>query len=515
MNRPAGVPSSSSLAVHRAASPGFAGPSRLTAPAASASLSHSSAPAGPADHPGVAGFREPSGLAGPAGAPGAPMSSGTVGRPGTAGSEPGEPTFPELLRYHRLRAGLTQRALADLSTVSPRTIRDLESGRANARTQTIYLLADGLRLQGPMRELFVRSSLSGRGTPPSAVTPAVRAPGGGWPGARLHPMLGRDVEVRALSQALTAGRRRAVVLSGLPGVGKTCLAAGIAESLAAANGWPVRWAGATEAMAGSGLTPDPGDVTAIDPRRGPGRGDVLLVLDGVPEHPTADLVEDLLARRPGLHVLVTSRDPWSLAGVPVAVVGPLAVPAEMPADPAAPGTAGPAGAAEAMAYPAVRLLLDRLAQVRPGLVLDAGDREAAVRLCRRVDGLPLAIEVAASRGRVLSPRQLADLPTGDLLALTVPGRTITLGDTLAQALDDLAPGHRTLLSDLARPQRTWSVAEAATMLARPLDCTIDGLDTLIGRGLVQASHGSAVTALHVPNLIRALLRRTARPALAG
>src|SRR5208282_4004737 len=70
-----------------------------------------------------------------------------------------DPTFHEILRSHRNLAGLTQQALADLSTISPRTIRDLEAGRANARKQTIHLLADALRLHGVVRETFVHAGL--------------------------------------------------------------------------------------------------------------------------------------------------------------------------------------------------------------------------------------------------------------------------------------------------------------------------------------------------------------------
>jgi len=108
---------------------------------------------------------------------------------------PAQP-FPGLLRHHRIRNGLTQRALADLSTVSPRAIRDLESGRANARTQTIHLLADGLRLQGAVREHFVQASLSRRPTGPFDDDLGGTAPG---PGTALP---GRDAEARGLTEVL-------------------------------------------------------------------------------------------------------------------------------------------------------------------------------------------------------------------------------------------------------------------------------------------------------------------------
>jgi transcriptional regulator with XRE-family HTH domain len=418
----------------------------------------------------------------------------------------GDPSFPELLRFHRLRAGLTQRALADLSTVSPRAIRDLESGRANARTQTIHLLADGLRLQGPLRDLFVRASLSRRGVSPFPVSPP----------DRLDPILGRAAEAQALADILTPGRRRVVTLSGLPGVGKSRLAVEIAARLAAAGDRPAIWAS---------------DADAPELGRRLGGSAVLVVLDGVAAPRPASAVAELLACCPGVRVLATSRIPWRLPGVQAAVVGPLAVPPASALTAAVPqvlsaltscGQVGalrlPAAAVDLASYPSVRLLVERLTDVRPGLALSAAEVEAAARLCRRVDGLPLAIEAVARRGRVLSLRQLSELPDADLLDLGLPGapafsgltgRPGTLGAVLAGALDGLGSAHLALLRDLAQPDRVWTVPEAATLLARPLQRTIDGLDTLIGHGLVQASQGAREITLHVPNLVRAVLGRAA------
>lgn len=380
-----------------------------------------------------------------------------------------DPFFPELLRYHRLRAGLTQRALADLSTVSPRAIRDLEAGRANARTQTIHLLADGLRLEGPMRELFVRASLTGRGVGPPRVSGAPGAPS----------ILGRDAEAEALTEVLASGRRRVVVLSGLPGAGKTRLAYEIADRLAAARDWPAVWA----------------EEDLTDAARRIGGADALVVLDG---RRSATGVNDLLARCPGVRILATSRVPWRLPGVHAAVVGPLAVPPELSLFGAP---------AEVASYPAVRLLVERVAEVRPGFAPTPSELAAAASLCRRVDGLPLALEVVAGHGRLLSLGQLADLSTEELLGLGLPGRQGSLGALLAGALREVEPAHVALLRGLARPGRVWTVAEATSVLGRPLERTIDGLDSLIGHGLLHAFPGTHVVSLHVPGLVRAMLRR--------
>ncbi|GAB1642133.1 helix-turn-helix domain-containing protein [Krasilnikovia sp. MM14-A1259] len=434
--------------------------------------------------------------------------SAALGRP-AAGARPGggeaDRPFPELLRHHRIRAGLTQRALADLSTVSPRAIRDLEAGRANARTQTIHLLADGLRLHGMMRELFVRASLSRRRTSPFDDGAVMAAP------RPVDALLGRDVELGALVDVLASGRRRTVALSGLAGVGKTRLAADIAARLSARHGWPVLWAGRDPRAADAGtagplarslralVEADNPDVAPI--RQLLGRHEAVLVVDGVARAQTSRAVEDLLAYCPGLRVVGTARTPVRLAGVPATVVAPLPTPP--------PGW--PTGSAldDLTDVPSVRLLVDRLAEVRPGFVLTRADAGAAAEICRRLDGLPLALEIVAGRGRVLALRQLADLPTADLLDLTLPARAGeapgTLGGLLRAGLDALQPGHRALLAALARRPRPWTVTDAAAVLRRSPEELLDDLDVLIGHGLLLVVHGASATELRVPHLVRGLL----------
>ena len=124
---------------------------------------------------------------------------------------------------------------------------------------------------------------------------------------------------------------------------------------------------------------------------------LLLVVDNC-EHlvaAAAALVDHLLARCPGLSVLATSREPLGIAGEVLHPVGPLAVPD---------GEVSPAGA---LAYPAVRLLADRGAAARPGFTVDEATLGPVLRICRALDGLPLAIELAAARFHALSPGQVA------------------------------------------------------------------------------------------------------------
>ncbi|MDT0570082.1 hypothetical protein RM704_21850 [Streptomyces sp. DSM 3412] len=128
---------------------------------------------------------------------------------------------------------------------------------------------------------------------------------------------------------------------------------------------------------------------------------MLLILDNC-EHvvdAAAHLVDHLLRRCPGLTVLATSREPLGVPGELLRPVEPLAEPH------------------------ALRLLADRGAAARPGFTVDA-DPEAAAEICRRLDGLPLAIELAAARLRMLTPRQIADRLDDRFRLLTSGSRTV-------------------------------------------------------------------------------------------
>ncbi|MFJ7269904.1 helix-turn-helix domain-containing protein [Streptomyces sp. NPDC099050] len=421
------------------------------------------------------------------------------------------PSFPELLRFKRVQAGLTQRTLADLSTISPRTIRALESGRVNARMQTVRLLADALGLEGLARELFVTAGLGGGGPAPVGAEPCPAVP------RSVNALLGRDVEVRAMVGALESDHRRMISISGLAGVGKSRVAAETAARLSSRRGWPVLWIGSgTVAPAGPGTAFGPllrslrllvesgaQDVSAVC--RLIGRHELLLVLDGVADARDPVGVEELLAYCPGIRVVSTSRAPWNVAGVQGTVLAPLAVPG-----PDGEGAGVGPGCLDVLtAVPSVRLLVDRLSEVRPGFVLDLADAMAAVRLCRTLDGLPAALEAAAAGCGVLSLRRLADMPAAELLELPSAARPVgapgTIGCPIRSGVERLDPGPRKLLGELAEFDTALTVCEAAEALRRPMNQVVDGLGTLTGGGFVRAAHGEAETRLHLPNLVRAAL----------
>lgn len=423
--------------------------------------------------------------------------------------------FPMLLRSCRVQAGLTQQALADLSMVSSRTIRDLEAGRASARPKTVFLLADGLQLKGPGRDRFVNAGLTRRHTPFGADFSPV-AP------RRVDAMHGRDREVRALVEVLESGRRRMVSICGLAGVGKTRIAAEIAAQLSARR-WPVLWIG-TEPLALKGNGNAFGSLPrAFQPLIESAATDLsllcqvigqqraLIVLDGIADAVVPSGVDELLAYCPGVRVVSTSRVPWDGSGLQPTVIPPLTVP----------GPEWETGHSlrELAAVPSVRLLVDRLSEIAPGFELGPGNADAATDMCRNLDGLPLALETMAGRFRVLSLQQLAGVAVADLLDLTVPaspGREPeTIAGMLCWSVDRLTVGQRVFLRELARMERGWTAPDVARVLGWPLDKVIDELGVLTGYGLVGATRGERETALHVPNLLRALLRRAEQRPMPG
>lgn len=229
--------------------------------------------------------------------------------------------------------------------------------------------------------------------------------------APLDTFVGRREELAALARL---GTDRLVSLVGPAGAGKTRLAVQHVSKRADQTWWAALApaSGATQAIYHAvGAHPLPNRsvrdavIAEIEQHRRP-----LLVLDNC-EHlllDVGDVVTELLASCPRLRVLVTSREPLRLAGEQVFAVGELELP---PAD---------AGLAEALRHDAVVLFRDRAVSVDRSFEVDASNVADVVAVCRSLDGMPLAIELAARRITVLSPADiLARL--GDRLALLTGG----------------------------------------------------------------------------------------------
>jgi predicted ATPase/DNA-binding CsgD family transcriptional regulator len=210
---------------------------------------------------------------------------------------------------------------------------------------------------------------------------------------------------------------------------------------------------------------------------------LLLILDTC-EHivdACAALVHQLLAGCPGLRVIATSREPLRVRGETVWRVPPLALPA----------AAGELPAGELARHEAIRLFADRAAAVRPGFVLDGDNSRAVLRLCRTLDGMPLAIELAAARVGALSVEQIA-ARLGDRFQLlaagdrTAPPRQQTLRATVDWSYELLTEPEQVLLRRLA-VFSGWNLEMAEQVcvgdVIRP-EQVLDLLAALIDKSLV-------------------------------
>ncbi|MFF0682401.1 BTAD domain-containing putative transcriptional regulator [Streptomyces tendae] len=402
-------------------------------------------------------------------------------------------TAEALAAYESVRRLLADRLGADPGP----ELRALHGGLLAPADPVTPVPADappGTRTPGTRRPATAPHPPGGSASAEAPRTPATAPRPRGNLRARLTSFVGRDGDVEALRADLAT--TRLVTLLGPGGAGKTRLSQEAAEGVGdtARDGvWLAELApvddpadvpeavltavGARETVlyrAGAeemrAVAASEGQDTAVERLvEHCGRRRMLIVLDNC-EHvvdAAARLAEELLARCPHLTVLATSREPLGVRGESLRPVEPLSEPA------------------------ALRLLADRGAAARPGFRVDADEETAAAcaEICRRLDGLPLAIELAAARLRMLTPRQIADRLDDRFRLLTSGSRTVlprqqTLRAVVDWSWDLLDADEREVLGRLSVFAGGCDLA-AAEAVCGP--AALDALGSLVDKSLVVAA----------------------------
>ena len=411
-------------------------------------------------------------------------------------------SFAALLRRHRIATGLSQEALAERAGLSARAISDLERGARRAPyRETVRLLADALDLM-PADRMALEAAVD-RGRGPLAGAATGRDPVAPMLPAAVTPLIGRDQEVASLVSQLRDSDARLFTLTGPPGIGKTRLALAVASEFVDDRPERVVFVGlapisdprlvATAILQALGL-PDVGGPPPSERLKDVLRGkQTLLVLDNFEQVVTAGpLVGELLEACSSLAVLITSRVAVRLRGEHEFLVQPLAFPSRTE-------VAGhPADAETLSSFSAVALFVERARAVRPGFTLNDDNAAAVVEICRRLDGLPLAIELAAARCNVLTPQAMLRRLDHRLRLLTdgardAPERQRTLRGAIAWSHDLLSAEEQILFRRLGVFVGGCTLAAAERVCGASGDLGVDVLDgfaALVDQSLVQQGEGS-------------------------
>lgn len=311
---------------------------------------------------------------------------------------------------------------------------------------------------------------------------------------QIAPFIGRDRERSEVRQWLS--RSRVLTLTGTGGTGKTRLALRVADEVAATFADGVCFVDLApladhslvmKAIAGAlSVVEHAAEPLLETVKRVLARRELLLLLDNF-EHviTAAPLVSTLLAAAPNVKALVTSREPLHLAGEQEYAVPPLSLP-----------RADAVSAHSLAASEAGALFVRRAKMAQPRFEATDADAPAIARICIRLDGLPLAIELAAARCKLLSPQALLarlEGPTDDAAfqalagsSRDAPPRQRTLRDTIAWSYNLLTPDEQRLFARLAVFQggRSLEAIEAVCAAGLSID-VFDGLASLVDKSLVQ------------------------------
>ncbi|MBA2470445.1 MAG: AAA family ATPase, partial [Chloroflexia bacterium] len=317
-----------------------------------------------------------------------------------------------------------------------------------------------------------------RGTMPSSLLPVP-----------LTPLLGRDEEIARIRAVLDSGETRLVTLTGPGGIGKTRLALKVAAEVKDDFAHGVCFV-PLASIHDAGLVA-PAIARTLGVRESKDRPvtqilteflrerHLLLVLDNLEQViAAAPWMSGLLGACPRLKILATSRTPLRVRGEQRLPIPPLPVPGHVGRQPV--GTLS--------AYASVTLFVQRAHAVQPAFELTEANADAVAEICRRLDGLPLAIELAAARVSILSPAALLARLTDRLVLLTGGPRDAlprlqTMRNAVAWSYDLLSPGERALFRRLAVFAGGFTL-DAVETVANIKDRILDDVEALVDHSLL-------------------------------